>query len=477
MTAYDDLLDLVKEQGVLGSVQGLLSWDQEVMMPAGQGQRRAEQRSAVAGLVHDLARRDEIGELLEEIELEELTQEEQAQVREIRWSYDRATSVSKELVRETERATSEAQEVWKEARADDDFERFAPHLERVTELKREYADQIDSDRDPYAVLFDDYERDISLETVERILSSIKKGISSLITTTEYEESILEFEPDRVQRDVVRDIVESLGYDFDKGRLDTATHPFTAAGGRITTRYENWLEAITAAVHEAGHGMYEHGLPEEHFGTPLGDARSLTVHESQSRLFENHIGRSRAFWQQWLPRIQDEYGLEVDLEDLLRVVQRVEPGPIRVTADEVTYTIHIIVRFELERALVRDEIAVEELPAVWNEKMQEYLGVEPESDAEGVLQDVHWSMGNIGYFPTYTLGSVLAAQLFAAARDDIDDLQSRLRAGEYEPLRAWLHEHLWRHGKRYRTDELIEHATGKPLSADDYLDHLERRYSE
>ncbi|MFC6615384.1 carboxypeptidase M32 [Halopenitus salinus] len=508
--AYDALLDRCRRWNAVSSASGVLSWDQQVMMPEGGTPARSKQLSALSSLEHDLLTAEETGDLLEEIDErsgdhaadrsddrgETLSAEQAAVVREIRRPYERADAVPRDLVEEISEASSEALSVWERARADDDFDAFAPHLERLVELKREYAEHVDPDRDPYAVLFEAYEPCLPIERAEAILEELRGTLVPLIDAireSDVDLAVDTFEgtfPEERQEDLAREALDLLGYDFERGRLDVSAHPFTAGNQfdcRITTRFDESdpLSAVGSTIHEFGHARYTHGLPREHFGTPLGDSRDLSVHESQSRLFENHVGRSRAFWERFLPTFREHFpdASDATVEDAYEAVNQVHPdNRIRVEADELTYHLHVLVRFEIERDLVRGDLDVADVPERWNEGYEEYLGIRPENDAEGCLQDVHWSHGNFGYFPTYSLGSVMAAQLYAAAEAEIDagegpDLDARVAAGDFEALHEWLHENVHRHGARYETDELVRRATGEPLSAAAFTDYVESKYGE
>ncbi len=481
MEAYEELMKKAEKIMVLQSVSGLLNWDQEVTMPSGAAGIRAKEKSHISSLQHELICDEEIGELLENIDEEDLDETQRANVREVRREYERAKKVPNELIEELSQVTSEAVEVWREAKENDDFDKIAPYLERIFELKREYAEAINPEEHPYDVLLIDYEDDISVEELENYFEQIKERLVPLIEEISEQEN---FDDSVFQEDVSKEkqeefsryLLEEIGYDFSKGRLDESSHPFTSAYGRITTRYEdNWLASITSTIHEAGHGMYEHGIPEEWFGRPVGTFCTFSVHESQSRLWENHVGRSKEFWKQYLPELNDKYGFELDLEDFYKVINKVEPGYIRVNADELTYNMHVILRFELEKALLEGEIEVEDLPELWNEKMEEYLGIVPPNDKLGVLQDIHWPWGQVTYFPTYVLGSMLSAQLFAAAEEDIENLDAQIAQGSFQDLRQWLDENVWKQGKKYKTKQLIQKATGKEPSPEDYLDYLEDKY--
>jgi carboxypeptidase Taq len=484
--AYDDLLDHVRRLTYLRDADQVLGWDQQVMMPEGGTPARSKQSSALSSVTHDLLTDDEVGALVDDLEGADLDPGQAAVVREIRREHDRAVSVPNDLVEEISETASNALPVWEEARANDDFESFAPTLEKTVELKREYAAAIDPDRDPYEVLFEEYEPYLGLDTAERVLGRLREELVELIDAIDDSETELaapfsgEYDPDD-QEGLARAALDDLGYDWDRGRLDAAPHPFstgTQFDARVTTRYDpaDPLDALGSTIHEFGHATYTLGLPDEHYGTPLGSSRDLSVHESQSRLWENHVGRSRPFWEWFTPRVEDHLAVDVSPRRLYEAANRVDPDNlIRVEADELTYHLHIVLRFEIERDLVAGDLAVEEIPAVWNEKMEEYLGVRPETDSEGCLQDIHWTHGALGYFPTYSLGSVLAAQLYARADEAIDDLDGKIRDGEFDPLHEWLTETVHGHGCRYTTDELIREATGEPLTADYFLEYAREKF--
>ncbi|EMA45852.1 carboxypeptidase M32 [Halococcus saccharolyticus] len=486
--AYDELLERYERISNIQSAAGVLSWDQEVMMPDGGTPARSAQRSALSATSHELLVEEDMEGALEAAESADLSGEQAAVVREIRRQYDRAARVPTDLVAEISQTTSEALPVWKEAKAEDDFETFAPILEDLLDLKREYADHIDSSRPPYEVLFEDYEPYLGLDTAERILDRLREELVPLID--EVGESDVEiarpfdgtFDAD-AQEALARDALDTLGYDWERGRLDTAPHPFstgTQFDARVTTRFdeEDPLGALTSTIHEFGHATYTLGLPDDEYGSPLGESRNLSVHESQSRLWENHVGRSQPFWSLFLPKVKERFsGLDdVTARDAYEAANRVyDDNLIRVEADELTYHMHIVLRFEIERALIEGDLDVREVPQVWNDKMDEYLGIRPETDADGCLQDIHWSHGSFGYFPTYSLGSVLAAQLYESADAAIDDLDDDIESGEFDALHDWLTTNVHSHGQRYTTPDLIEEATGEAFTADYFLDHATAKY--
>jgi carboxypeptidase Taq len=487
--AYDELLSRIERVNNVEAASMLLSWDQQVMMPEEGTPARSQQLSALSAVQHDLLTDDEVGALLDELDSAELDPDQQAVVREVRREYERAARVPTDLVQEISRKTSEALPVWEQAREENDWSQFAPHVEELVDLKRQYAEHIDPDADPYAVLFADYEPCLSLERAEEILTEIRETLVPMIDEIRASETPIttdafdgEFDP-AVQEELAREALTALGYPWERGRLDTSSHPFstgTQFDARVTTRFkpEDPIDALTATIHEFGHATYTLGLPDDEYGTPLGEHRGLSVHESQSRLWENHVGRSRAFWERFLPTMKERFaGIEdvTPREAYESVNQVYEDNLIRVEADELTYHLHIVLRFEIERALVSGELSVEEVPAVWNDKMEEYLGIRPDTDAEGCLQDIHWSHGSFGYFPTYSLGSAMAAQFFAAAEADLGDVDSQVRDGDFDPLREWLREHIHTHGQRYETNDLVREVTGEHFSADAFVDYVTGKY--
>ena len=485
---YEQFIDHVRRMTNVGNAAGLLNWDQQVMMPEGGTPARSQQTAALSAVHHEMLTDDALSDDLDDLEAAELDAEQAAAVREIRREHERATRVPGDLVEEISETTSNALPVWEQAKGEDDFDAFAPTLEDILNLKREYADHIDPDRDPYEVLFEEYEPYLDIDTAERILERLRDELVPLIDAIEESDRDLAdpfdgtYDED-TQQALVREALDELGYDWDRGRLDTAPHPFsmgTQFDARVTTRFapDDPLDALGSTIHEFGHATYTLGLPQDHYGTPLGESRDLTVHESQSRLWENHVGRSRPFWDFFAPHVNDHLGTDADPAALHEAANQVDPSNlIRVEADELTYHMHIILRFEIERDLVRGDLDVAEVPAVWNDKMEEYLGVRPDTDAEGCLQDIHWTNGAFGYFPTYSLGSVLAAQVFAAAERDRGGLDDSIRGGEFGGLHDWLTESVHSHGCRYETDALIREATGEDLTADYFLDYATEKFGD
>ncbi|PSQ47068.1 carboxypeptidase [Halobacteriales archaeon SW_6_65_15] len=485
--AYEQLLDRVERLSYLRNASSVLRWDQQVMMPEGGAPARAKQSSALSAVTHDVLTDEETGELLDELDDADLTPDQQAVVRETRRRYEQETRVPGELVEELTRTSSEAQQVWQQAKADDEFDAFAPTLETIRDLHVERAEHIDSDRDPYQVMFEGFDPYLPLDRVEEVFDDLREALVPLIEDLRSADAELadpfegEWDED-TQMALNREAVERLGYDFERGRLDTSPHPFTNGNQfdcRITTRFKPTepFDALMATIHEHGHASYQLGLPQEHYGTPLGQAR-WEIHESQSRFWENHVGRTRAFWEYFTPTLNDHLGPDLSPREAYEAANQIYPNNlIRVEADELTYHLHIILRTEVEKQFIGGDIGIDEIPQVWNDKMDKYLGVRPDTDTKGCLQDIHWTSGFAG-FQSYTVGSVLAAQLDATMREDLDaDVDELIREGEFEPLLDWMNENVHRHGQRYPTDELIEHVTGEPLTADYFIEYAEEKFGE
>ena len=476
--AYDALVADATELSVLQSCSAVLGWDQQTFMPKGGGTFRGEQLSLLAKLCHAKATDPKIGERLAIAEGSDLVTDgesvEAANVREWRHGYDRATKLPSRLVEELARVTTAAQDAWVEAKGKNDFASFRLHLEKIVELKREEASCL-SPAEPGCTtaelrpLFASLTAEL-VPFIQAIGDSAKKPDESVLRR--------EFPVDR-QKWFAESIAAAFGFDFTTGRLDTTSHPFCSAFGpgdcRLTTRYNPrfFNECFFGVLHEAGHGLYEQGLPADKFGTPCGAYCSLGIHESQSRFWENLIGRSRPFWEHAFPRLQQAFPgtvPDVDADRWHFAVNAVKPSLIRVEADEATYNLHVAIRFELELALIGGELAVADLPAAWNDKYELALGIRPMTDAEGCLQDIHWSFGGFGYFPTYTLGNLHAAHYFAHMPDPTD----AIRRGEFSDVLGWLRMNVHGHGRRYRSGELTRRATGTPLTAEAFSKSLKAK---
>jgi carboxypeptidase Taq len=407
-------------------------------------------------------------------------------VRVLRRDYEKAVRVPAELRAEMARAASQALPAWSKAKAASDFEAFLPALERNIELRLRYIECFDDVEEPYDVLLDDFEPGTSTAEVTRIFDQIKARLAPAIHELHGRESDAaltgEFPPEK-QEELSQELVDLLGHRPDAWRVDPTEHPFASGAGvddiRITTRYDaDSLESLFSTMHEYGHGLYNHQIPREIANLPIGSACSLGIHESQSRLWENLVGRAEPFWRFFYPRLQDVFPEQlrsVELERFLGATNVVERSLIRIRADEVTYGMHVILRFELEQDIVRGRVALRDLPAAWNEKMHEYLGLEVPDDAHGVLQDMHWAGGMIGYFPTYLLGSVMSVQIWQKAVEDVPDLEEQIERGEFGALREWLGEHVHRHGRKFLPQETLERAVGATIDSQPYLDYLAAKY--
>jgi carboxypeptidase Taq len=494
--AYAELVRRTREAAVVLSCAELLSWDELTYMPPGGIENRGSQMAFLAGLHHERSTDPRIGELLNELESSPLIADAESpaavNVRELRRTYSRQTRLPRPLVEELARVTSVAQQEWETAKEDDRFSLVQPWLERIVSLKRDEAECLGHQGVAYDALLDEYEPGMTSRELSVLFESLRTDLMPLLqrilaSGRRPHVAILrrDFPIDR-QHVFAETLASTLGFDFHRGRLDTTSHPFFSAIGpgdcRITTRYRHnqFSEAFFATLHEVGHALYEQGLDPEHYGTPMGESSSLGIHESQSRLWENNLGRSRAFWEHFLPQAQQVFHEAlhgVTLDEFYHAVNHVEPSLNRVRADQVTYDLHVIVRFEMEQALISGDLPVGEIPAVWNEKYQHYLGVTPPSDSEGCLQDSHWAAGMFGYFSGYTLGNVFAAQLFAAATRELGDLSSQFAEGDFSAMLNWLRRHIHHHGQRYSAPDLIRRATGSTPDHRPFIVALEQRYGE
>jgi carboxypeptidase Taq len=492
--AYEELVRLARERALLGSCAALLAWDEETYMPRGGGALRADQLAYLAGLEHEKATDPRIGDYLAEVDNTDLVgdplSDAAVNIREWRRQYARLTRLPQPLIEETARVSSLAQQEWAAARDRSDFVRFLPWLERVVALKRREADALGYETEPYDALLDEYEPGARGRDLDALFAALSPELTTLakrLTAAPLRpnQAVLHraFPTDR-QRAFNKMAASTLGFDFERGRLDATTHPFFATIGpgdcRITTRYnpDDFGDAFFSTLHEVGHGLYEQGLDPTQAGLPVGEAPSLALHESQSRLWENTVGRGLAFWKHFFPLARQAFPEslgDVSLTEFHFAVNRIEPSLIRVKADEVTYNLHILARFELERALLSGDLRAADVPAAWNEAYRRRLGITPANDAEGCLQDGHWAAGLIGYFPTYTLGNVIAAQLYARAEKDVGDLADSFSRGDFSPLLDWLRKKIYQPGGRYPTARLVELVTGAPPDARPFVESLRRKY--
>lgn len=491
---FDELCRLARECGLLASVEALLGWDERCLLPAAAGEYRAEQMTLLAGLLHERQTDPRLGECLAGLAEYPLAADPAsdagATIRELKRRFDRKTKLPKSLVEELTRATVLGQQAWQEARSQNDFAAFRPHLAKIVELKRQEAAAVGYREHPYDALLDDYEPAETTADVSRVLADLRDELSPLVarlagSPRQPDASVLgRHFPRAAQEAFGRETAERIGFDFSRGRLDVSAHPFCSGMGphdcRLTTRYDerHFNGAFFGILHETGHGMYEQGLRVEQFGLPPGEAASLGVHESQSRLWENFVGRGLPFWEFFYPRAQRAFPdalADAPLARFHAAINEVRPSPIRVEADEATYNLHILIRLELEIELILGSLPIDDLPAAWNARYEKYLGVSPPNDAQGVLQDIHWSAGLFGYFATYTLGNLYAAQLFARADADLGGLAPMFRRGDFAPLREWLGDRVHRWGRCLAPRQLIERATGQTRSHAPLIRHLKQRF--
>ncbi|HET7478598.1 MAG TPA: carboxypeptidase M32 [Rubrobacteraceae bacterium] len=477
----------------ISAAAAVLNWDQQTYMPEGGVQGRAEQLSTLSRIAHEMLASDETGELLDSAGEPEPGSEDAATIRLTRREYERATKLPSRLVAELSRARALAEPAWARARAESDWSAFAPHLEKIIPLTLETAEALGYEDHPYDALLDIYEPGARKAPLAKMFEELKTGLVPMIhdigsAAAEDRSAPLFGEFDEAkQEEFGKAVISDFGYDWSRGRQDRAVHPFCINFGgpgdvRITTRFDNgWLSpALFATFHEAGHAMYEQGVDPAYTRTALSGGTSMGIHESQSRLWENLVGRSRSFWSHYYPKLRETFPAslgETSLEAFYRAINDSRPSEIRVEADELTYNLHILLRFELEVALLEESISVEDIPAAWNAKMEEYLGLTPKTDAMGALQDVHWSAGLFGYFPTYTIGNVLSVQFFDTAVKERPEIPDGIERGEFDVLREWLRENIHRHGSRYDPEDLVERVTGRPLETGPYLRYLREKFGE
>ena len=490
----DRLREILHEIAGLDRATAVLAWDQETYMPPGGVAARASTMATLSKLAHERLIDPEVGRLLEKLEARDLDPEtdEGALVRVTRRDYDQAVKIPAELVAEAARASSEARPVWQKARETSDWKLFAPYLDRNVDINRRIADALGYDERPYDALLDRLEPGITTRQLEALFGRLREVIVPLVREIgrrqdAVDDSILYGDwPEPAQLDFGMKVITAYGFDLEKGREDMSAHPFSIGFGagdvRITTRVSRTFlsQALFGTMHESGHGMYSQGHAEELDGGPLWGGSSPGVHESQSRLWENLVGRSRPLWRHFLGPLKQAFPgrLEgVDEEAFYRAVNRVYPSLIRVEADEVTYNLHNLLRFEIENDLLERELKAAEVPEAWNAKVAQYLGIEVPNDAEGALQDIHWSGISFGGFPSYTLGNVIGAQLMEAVRTAIPDLDGQIAAGEFGSLHGWLRERVYRHGRKFTPGELLERTTGKPLDAEPWIRYLQHKFGE
>jgi carboxypeptidase Taq len=489
----EELLELYH----LSSAVSVLHWDETVYMPKKGGELRAKTIAEMSGLIHNKFVSPGFGKLIKsakkDLDEGKLNDNDACIVREVWREYSREKKLPVEFVKELAELESRSEAVWAEARKKTDFKMFLPYLEKIVAMKRREAELVGYEKNPYDALLDLFEPNAKSEEISLIFFELKEFLVPFLqkikkSKVRINEKVLRGDfPIEKQVEFNKAVAKKIGFDFESGRLDTVIgHPFTIHfhpnDVRITTRYnkKDLLSSVATTIHEAGHALYEQGLSKEHFGTPLSESISLGIHESQSRMWENVVGKSREFWKYFYPRMKKEFPSQfskTSLEDFHRAINAVKPSLIRVEADEVTYNLHVIMRFEIEKELIDGSIEVKDLPKIWNGKIKEYFGLDVPNDALGVLQDLHWSGGMIGYFPTYTLGNLYSAQFYAKAKEEILNLEKEISLGHFEHLLNWLRKNIHIHGKMFSAEDLVEKVTGEKLSNQYFIEYIKNKYSE
>ncbi len=492
---FQKLKEIMAEVYDLSRAAALLEWDQQTYMPSGGADDRSHQMATLARLEHQRWTADETGQLLNDLSahLDEMDPEsdQAALVRLVQNQYEKRARVPSNYVEDFARETGMAYEVWARARQESNFGLFQPHLQRIVDLRRQYASFFAPYDHVYDPLLDDFERGMKTADVQVIFDGLRPQqvalIQEIASRPQVDDHFLHTSyPEQGQWDFGVEVAARFGYDWNRGRQDKSAHPFTTSFSiddvRITTRFdpERAASALFSTMHETGHGLYEQGVDPTLRRSPLARGASLALHESQSRMWENLVGRSLPFWKHFFPLLKERFPSQLDGVDLLafyKGINRVEPSLIRVEADEATYNLHVMLRLELEIALMEGSLEVKDLPEAWNARMRDYLGLTPPNDAVGVLQDVHWSGGMIGYFPTYALGNLISAQLWECIQNDLPDLGSQIERGEFAALLDWLHKKIHRHGAKFEPQDLVQRVTGSRIDPQPYIRYLRTKFSE
>jgi carboxypeptidase Taq len=493
--SYQKLTDRLEELTSLNGIAGILHWDQEVIMPSGGVEFRAKQMSTLAGILHEKSTDPAIGDWLNDLEsrpVNDFDFYQAANIREAKRDYEREVKIPKKLAQEMAELSSTSRQVWVKARQENSFKDFVPCIKRWIELRKKWASHIEPDKSAYDVNIDVYERGGSTEKFEVIFEKVKQELIPLVKAIQengknLDSSFLEgdFSTEK-QKELGKQISEEIGFAFDKGRMDVSVHPFCGGSHptdvRITTRYrsDNFVESLYAVIHETGHGLYEQGRMERDRNLPVSEHLSMGIHESQSLFWERMIAQSESFCHCYLPKFKEAFPGklgDVSVRKFYEGINFSEPSFIRVEADEVTYPLHIILRFEIEKGLFDGSISPDDLPGIWNDKMETYLGIRPKTDSEGALQDIHWSMGSFGYFPSYTLGAMYACQFFNALKKKDPDVEEKIKSGKYVDIKEWLNEKIHQKGRLYSTDDLVTQVTGEPLNPDHFIQYLKDKYSD
>jgi carboxypeptidase Taq len=488
---YQQYQELTQKAADLSSAAAVLGWDQETYMPPKSFPFRGRQLATLASQAHTITTSETYGNLLQELAAkEDLTYVRAHNVRLSLEDFEKARKLPEAFIDAVTQASSSCLNAWIQARQQNDFKIYAPELDKMIGLKREQAQRYGFEQHPYDALMDDYEKGATVEILDGVFDQVKATLPVLLgqiaAAPQVDDSFFnKFYPKEEQWAFSLEVLRAMGYDFEAGRQDYSEHPFTTSFSptdvRVTTRVNehNLASMLWSSIHEGGHALYEQGLPQTQYGMPLGAAASLGIHESQSRLWENCVGRSLPFWQHFYPRLQHRFkdqlgGVAVDA--FYRGMNKVQPSLVRTEADEITYHFHVLIRYQIEKGLIEGQINTADLPAIWNEQYRHYLGVTPPDDLTGILQDVHWSHGSFGYFPTYSLGSFYAAQFFEEATKQQPQMATNIASGNYEPLLKWLREQVHHHGRKYRSEELCKQITGRGLDFSSFMNYATAKYA-
>eukprot|EP01091_Cochliopodium_minus_P003542 TRINITY_DN1353_c0_g1_i1.p1 TRINITY_DN1353_c0_g1~~TRINITY_DN1353_c0_g1_i1.p1 ORF type:complete len:504 (+),score=178.75 TRINITY_DN1353_c0_g1_i1:2-1513(+) len=496
-----NLTKLIKESkkiSTLRSITSVLTWDQQVMLPPNGSQSRGQQLQVLSGIAHDLETSQLMGELISNAEKENVSDPfEKALIRLARKSFDKASKIPKELVEESAKLENDGFEVWAKARKEDKFEEFSPILRKWVDLKKRVANHIDPNKPVLDVLIDEHDPEMKSERLDELFNEVKNFLIPFIQKiknakekTKHDNSFLFSKEDKFdiesQEKLSRKVAKDIGFNLDCGRIDVSTHPMTIGidkdDVRITTRYKknDFYQGLAGTVHECGHAMYEQGINEKYKGTPVAQPQGMSLHESQSLLWERHVGLSEAFWQHYWPITKSFFDFipnNVTNEQAYLGVNAVDPIFIRVESDEVTYPMHVILRYEIEKGLFNGTVDVDKLPEVWNQKFNDYLGITPPNNTQGVLQDIHWALGAFGYFPSYLVGAMLSAQIYHQATISVTNLNQNIKEGRFTELRTWLNQNIHEKGSLMSFDELMVEVTGEKLNPKYFFDYLTKKYSQ
>jgi len=491
MTLYDTFKKKMQRIADLNNTASVLSWDQETYMPELGAEHRSQQQATLAGISHTMSTEKELGELLKKLSDDKtLTPGQQKNVALTLKDYEKRKKYTTEFVEKISQTVSQCFVAWQKAKHENNFSLYAPHLEKLVELKREESEFLGYEKHPYDAQLDMYEPEATTAQLEKLFGGVREKLVAFVNIIKSQpqnndDFMYKHFPKDKQWDYGIMLLKQMGYNFKAGRQDLSTHPFSTSFSpldvRVTTRMnENDLsEMMWSCIHEGGHALYEQGMPVEEYGLPGAEAISLSIHESQSRLWENNVGRSLNYWKHNFKSLQNTFPDQLKnlgAEDFYKAMNIVKPSFIRTSADELTYHFHVMVRFEIEKALFEKSVNVKELPELWNAKYKEYLGVDVPSDAKGVLQDIHWSHGSFGYFPTYSLGSFYAAQFYAQAKKEIQGLENEISNGNMKPLLSWLREKVHKHGRHFTSEELCIAITGEKLNFDHFMNYANEKYS-